>query len=368
VREAFEGRAVTRGSLLVERRRRLEHALAELDDAVAGDRPESAREHVRTVRELAPDVVDEAQRLAEADQPDPDPTLGPLRNVATVARKEAVLGVQGTRGLLLFGLLLVTFGIGLRSAIGGSATTGGQVSVALVWNYAHSLDFLAVPLAGILVGHELVNEELRSDTIHVLAAQPVSRLGIVAGKWLGMVATLAGAVAASAGLVGAAAYATTGTLGRPGTVVAYPLACLLLAIAFGSIALLASTLLDRTGPTLAAGLGAFVVLGPVWQNVFLTRSLEQGGLPPTGAVLAYLATPFTAWWNWTSELLGPLNEATGLPEGEPWHSALVAALERGQLDQLPFYATQPYYALVIAAWILACLIGAALVFRASDLG
>jgi Cu-processing system permease protein len=368
VRGAFEGRQLVRGSLLVERRRRLEHTLAELDDAVAGDRIDEASERAERVRELAPVLVDQARQLDPIDAEEEVSAGGWLANAGTVARKEAVLGIQGTRGLLLFGILGLTFGIGLRSAIGGSTATGGQASVKLVWNYAHSLAFLALPLAGLLAGHGLVNEERRSDTIHVLAAQPVGRTGIVLGKWLGMAATLGLAVAASAGLVGTAAYAVTGTLGPPSAAVTYPLACFGLALAFGSIALLASTLLERTGPTLAVGLASFVLLGPVWQNAFLTRSLEQAGtIPDPGSVLVYLATPFTAWWNWTSELLGPVNEATGLPQGEPWHAALVNAVETGALEALPFYATQPYYAIVIAAWIAVCLGLAAAVFRRQDL-
>lgn len=368
---AFEGQAVTQGSLLVERRRRLAEHQDGVDDAAAGDRWEAAREHASAIASLAPRVIQDAQALPAATEPTGAAPRGPslFRNVLTVARKELVLLLRGTQGLVLFGLLLVTFGIGLDSALGDATVTGDAASVALVWNYAHSLDFLAIPLAGILVGYGSINEEIRSNTIHVLAAQPVSRTGIVLGKFAGMSAALTLTVAASAGLVGGVAYAATGTVGDAGTVLAYPVACLLLAIAFGSIGLVASAVIDRTGPTLATGFGAFILLGPVWQNLFLTRSLEQAGAAPSmGQVLVYLATPFTAWWNWTSELLGPVNQATGLPEGEPWHAALVHEVEQGIRESLPFYATQPYYVLVLLAWIGVTLAATAWVLDRRDLG
>lgn len=363
---------MTSGSLLVERKRRLHEQLDRIDDAAAGERWATADDLAEETARLARRLVEDARELPAADDASttwPVETPAVLRNTLTVARKETVLLLRGTQGLILFGLLLVTFGIGLESALGEATVVGQAASVELVWQYAHSLDFLALPLAGLLVGYGLVNEEIRSNTIHVLAAQPVSRVGIVLGKFAGMAAALAIAVGASAGLVGLVAYVATGTLGAPGTVVAYPIACYLLTVAFGAIALVASAVIDRTGPTLAAGFGAYILLGPVWQNLFLTRSLENaGGSPPPMDVLVYLATPFTAWWNWTSELLGPVNEATGLPEGEPWHAALVQAVAAGAREGLPFYATQPYYALVLAAWIVLAVVAAVLVLRRRDLG
>lgn len=368
--DAFQGRRLTPSSLLLERKRRAHQHLHAVDDDAAGARWADARERVGELADLVEVTIEGAAELPEAEAEEGGLELpAPFRNAWTVARKDAVLLAKGSRGLLLFGLLLLTFGIGLGSALDASTATGADPSVRLVWNYAHSLDFLAVPLAGILVGYGLINEEIASNTIHVLASQPVSRGGIVLGKFLGMALALAGGVLGSAALVGGVAYAATGTLGRPSAVFAYPIACYLLALAFGSLALLASALIDRTGPTLAAGFGAYILVGPVWQNLFLTGSLEAGGaVPSTGRLLTYLSTPFTAWWNWTSELLGPVDQATGLPTGEPWHAAIVQQVATGAREALPFYATQPFYVIVLVAWIAASAFGAALVLRRRDLG
>jgi len=368
VEASVEGRELTPGSVLVERKRRLHTRLHRVDDAAAGDRWDEVREAAEELGTLAEGVVQRARRLPP-DEDEATPWTGPLRNAGTVARKEAVLLLRGTRGWLLFGLLVLTFGIGLESALGEATVAGTEPTVKVVWNYAHSLDFLALPLAGILVGYGLVNEELTSNTLHVLAAQPVSRAGIAFGKFLGMAAALAVAVAASSGLVGAVAYAATGELGRPVAVFIYPVACYLLALAFGTLSLVASALIQRTAPTLAAGFGAFVLLGPVWQNAFLTSSLERAGQPAsTTEALVYLATPFTAWWNWTSELLGPVDPTTGLPRGEPWHATLVDQIAAGARETLPFYASQAFYAAVLVAWIALALAAAWLVLERRDLG
>ncbi len=353
--EALRGRALTPGSLLLARKRRARERLAELDAAAADGDLEEARRHLRELETFYPALLLEIQRLPEMDARAREPAVEvppALRNVTTVARKELVVILQSVQGLVLLGLLLVTFGLGLEAALGGSAAAGVEGSVELVWRYAHSLDFLSVPLAGILVGYALVNQERASNTIHVLASKPVSRGGIVMGKWLGMAGALGALVLASSFIVGGVAYGVTRRLGDPGTVVGYVVAAYLLALAFASIALLLSILLDRAVASLAGAFGLYVLLGPFWQNAFLVKSLSDlgSGGSSTGSLLLYLASPFTAWWNWTSELLGPESDVLGLPVGEPWHAALVEAVERGTLDALPFYARGWWYVLVLVAW------------------
>ncbi len=351
----LEGKQLTPGSLILERKRRAHQRLDDLEKLVHSRTWPRADELARELTGAVDRVLEEAKDLPSQPADAPARRLPPwIANIGTVARKEMVVQLQGTQGLVLFGLFLVTFGIGLTSVLSGGLV-GETPSVAVAWNYAHSLAFLTAPLAGILLGHSLINEERNSGTIHFLATKPISRAGLATGKWLGMAGALAVLLVASAGIVGGVAYGATGTLGAPGTVVGYVLATYLVALAFASVALTVSAVIDRTGGALVTGFGLYLVLGPLWQNVFLTRSLEDAGARiPLGTVLVYLASPFTAWWNWTQELLGPKSQVLGLPTGEPWHAALVKAVERGTLDALPFYATHPYYAAVIVAW---CILG-----------
>lgn len=355
IETGLEGKELTPGSLILERKRRVHQRLDDLEELVHSRTWPRAGELARELTGAVDRVLDEAEGLPRQPAEASARRLPAwIANIGTVARKELVVQLQGTQGLVLFGLFLVTFGIGLTSVLSGGLV-GETPSVAVAWNYAHSLAFLTAPLAGILLGHSLINEERNSGTIHFLATKPISRAGLATGKWLGMAGALAVLLVASAGIVGGVAYGATGTLGAPGTVVGYVLATYLVALAFASVALAVSAVIDRTGGALVTGFGLYLVLGPLWQNVFLTRSLEDAGARvPLGTVLVYLASPFTAWWNWTQELLGPKSQVLGLPTGEPWHAALVEAVERGTLDALPFYATHPYYAAVIVAW---CIIG-----------
>lgn len=366
---AFEDRRLTPGSRLIEQRHRMDQRLDQLVRRADGADSEAIAE-AQEVAAAYRRLVAEVERL-----PSETATVGAwgdmrleARSVLAVARKEVVVILQGVQGLVLLGLFLLTFGIGLEAALGESAVAGVEASVQLVWVYAHSLDFLSAPLAGILIGHSLLNEERVRGTIHFLGSKPISRTGIAIGKWVGMAGSLGVVVAISALLVGGTAYAFTRTVGDPTAVVGFVAATFLVTLVFGTIALMVSGLVDRAVTSLLAAFGTYILLGPVWQNVFLLQSLRDlGAQPPAGSVLLYLASPFTAWWNLTSELLGPRSQVLGLPMGEPWHAALVEQVERGTLEALPFYATQPFYVLVILFWVAAGILGTVATLRGRDL-
>jgi ABC-type transport system involved in multi-copper enzyme maturation permease subunit len=366
--EALRGRELAPESLILERARRARAALDDVEEAAARGEAAAAAEAAAQARDRVTQVVDQARDLPE-DTGSPSRRLpGPLRNAGTVARKEAIVALQGTRGLVLLGLFLATFGVGLESALGGPVA-GVEPSVELVWTYAHSLDFVSAPLAGILLGHGLVNAERRSNTIHVLASKPVTRTGVAAGKWAGAATALLGAVAAASVIVAGVAYAFTGNLGDPRTVILYVASVYLLALAFASLALAVSGLVDRAAGSLGVSLGLYVLLSLFWQNAFRVQSLGDVGSsrPAAQQVLLYLASPFTAWWNWTSELLGPKSDVLRLPVGEPWHASIVEAVERGTIAGLPFYAEQWWYAVVMVAWCLVGLAAAVVALRVRDL-
>ncbi len=364
--EALAGRKLTEGSLILERHRRLRHKLDHLDGHILNRDWEAIASHLPDFRVAFDDFVRDATGLAADVAPKRRPLPSFLVNVGPVARKEIVIVLQGMLGLVLFALFLVTFGIGLEAVIDGGVP-GVSPSVETAWRYAHSLDFLSAPLAGLLLGYALINEERHAGTIHFLAAKPVTREGIVLGKWLGAAISLATIVGASAFIVGGTAYAVGGELGDGGVVIGYVIATYLVALAFMSVSLAASAIIDRGAAALGAAFGLYIVLGLVWQNAFYLRTLKDAGtLPSTGPVLLYLASPFTAWFNWTAELLGPRSELSGLPIGDAWHAPLVRMVESGVLDGLPFYATTGWYVFMLLAWCALGLGVAMLVFRRRD--
>ncbi len=365
--DALEGRKLPEGSLILERKTRLRHKIDHLDGHIVNRDWEALGSHLADFRDMFQRFLVDARGLgAEATRVNRRNLPPFLVNVSTVARKEIVVTLQGMQGLVLFGIFLITFGLGLEAVLDGGVA-GIAPSVASAWNYAHSLDVFTAPLAGLLLGYSLLNEERHMGTIHFLAAKPVTREGIVLGKFAGAATSLAAIIAASALIVGSVAYAIGGELGDAGVVVGFVVATYLVSLAFMSIALATSALIDRGAAALGAGFGLYVLLGIVWQSAFYLRQLKDAGtLPPAGNILLYLASPFTAWFNWTSEMLGPKSELSGLPLGDAWHAAVVRMVETGELASLPFYAGPAWYVFVLLAW---CALGVGIamaVFRRRD--
>lgn len=365
--DALEGRKLPEGSLILERKTRLRHKIDHLDGHIVNRDWEALGSHLADFRDMFQRFLVDARGLGAEATRVKRRNLPPfLVNVSTVARKEIVVTLQGMQGLVLFGIFLITFGLGLEAVLDGGVA-GIAPSVASAWNYAHSLDVFTAPLAGLLLGYSLLNEERHMGTIHFLAAKPVTREGIVLGKFAGAATSLAAIIAASALIVGSVAYAIGGELGDAGVVVGFVVATYLVSLAFMSIALATSALIDRGAAALGAGFGLYVLLGIVWQSAFYLRQLKDAGtLPPAGNILLYLASPFTAWFNWTSEMLGPKSELSGLPLGDAWHAAVVRMVETGELASLPFYAGPAWYVFVLLAW---CALGVGIamaVFRRRD--
>ncbi|MGH3628959.1 MAG: ABC transporter permease subunit [Sciscionella sp.] len=188
----------------------------------------------------------------------------------------------------------------LTAIIGGSAPGGYVVS---------ELFNLIAPVA--LVGYAIATgaaataEEERSGTMALLAAQPVTRAGLLAGKVLGLLGTVIGVLTVF-GAVALGAATLLGTGLTAGNIAATCLHLLLLAGFFGTLALAlgAATGEARAAATAAGGLAAlsylanamlplagrsgWAVLSP-WHYYASSTPLAHGVDPAHLAVLAGLS-------------------------------------------------------------------------------
>lgn len=132
----------------------------------------------------------------------------------------------------LFALLSTAVSLYGRSAQGSAANLTGPSLVTLV--------SLLVPLVALVLGHDAVVGERERNTLGLLLSLPVSKLEVVASKFLGRLLALGGAVAI--GLGGAIAVAPRG---EGGVLAALFLPTLLLGAAFLSLGVLISAVVKR---------------------------------------------------------------------------------------------------------------------------
>ena len=150
---------------------------------------------------------------------------------------------------LAFGLITVAMAQAASvSGEPGGGETFARLAVALL-----PLALMLVPLAALLVGVSSVSGE--QDASGFLLALPVSTTEVILGRWLGQASALGAAVGAGFGAGGVLVWATSGSADIFRFVVLVA-ACLLLALAFLSIATLVAVTVSNRGAAL--GVAAFI--------------------------------------------------------------------------------------------------------------
>lgn len=214
---------------------------------------------------------------------------------------------------------------------------------------------LLVPLAGIVLGYEVVVGERESGTAVLALSMPNGRLDLLAGKLLGRTALLVAAVgigSAAGGLLGAvtlSGFDPIRYLGLTVATVGY-------GVVFCWLAVGLSALLPSTRRVIGAAFGAYIGLGLSWNvlvdAVVLVLFRFRGTAlvdPPTWAVAATFVGPRTAF----NYLL-----ATGVDAG---------AVPPVAVDATAWFVTAPVAVLALACWAVLPVLVGYVSFRRHDL-
>ncbi len=270
---------------------------------------------------------------------------GLLRNVATIARRELRDAVR-SRWFLLYTLAFAALGLGISyvSAMGagGAGLSGfGRTTAGLV-----NLVLLVVPLMALTAGAGSIASDRERGMLGYLLAQPVGRMEVVLGKYLG----LSGALLACLCLgIGACALilAWKGEATRPASIIWLVGLSFALALGMLSLGMLVSVLARKA--SVAVGTAIFI-----WLTLVFVTDL--------GLMAGAMA------FRMRIETLFACSIANPLQVFKFWslHSA-EATLD--VLGPAGLYATDTFgdrvwwlFAAAMSAWIVAPLAAASLVF------
>ncbi|MHC4107260.1 MAG: ABC transporter permease [Planctomycetota bacterium] len=267
------------------------------------------------------------------------------RVVLTVARKEIRDSLRN-RWFLLYALAFALLSTGLSSlSMAGTGSYGfagfGRTAASLI-----NLVIFIVPLMALTAGAGAIAGERETRTLGYLLAQPVNRLEVLIGKYLGLAAALIAALALGFG-ISAAVIASKQQVSAINFIRLVALACAL-ALAMLSVGVLISTI-ARKG---SAAIGAVIFL---WLTLVLL-----GDLGLMGSTLAFklqVAELFSL------SLINPL---------QVFKMAALGGIDTS-LDVLGpagLYARRTYgeslpwlFGAVLAAWVVVPLAVSCLVFR-----
>jgi Cu-processing system permease protein len=183
-----------------------------------------------------------------------------VRNVMTIARKEIRDSLRNRWFILYtvaFGTLAVALSLVSLAGTGMHGFAGfGRTAASLI-----NLVILIVPLMALTVGASAIAGERERGTLSYLLAQPVTRMEVLAGKYLGLASALLASLALGFGLSSALIAWRSGTADASAFVRLVGLS-LALALAMLSVGFLLSVL-TRKG-SVAAGAAVFLWLGLVF--------------------------------------------------------------------------------------------------------
>lgn len=233
-----------------------------------------------------------------------------MHTVWTIARKE-LRDALHNRWFLLYTLAFIGLSLGLSYlAMSGSGIAGfagfGRTAASLI-----NLVLLIVPLMALTVGAQSLAGEQERKTMAYLLAQPITRLEVYVGKYLGLTMSLFASLVLGFGISGL-------VLALGGSGAADPLSYLtLVALAFAlclvmlSVGFLVSALTRRAGVAVGVGLFlwlAFVFLG----DLGMMGTAVVMRMPINGLFWLSLANPLQVFKmaailniNATLDVLGP---------------------------------------------------------------
>ncbi len=176
--------------------------------------------------------------------------------VWTIAEKE-MRDALHNRWFILYTIAFVVLALGLSYlALAGAGIAGfagfGRTAASLI-----NLVLLIVPLMALTVGSQSLAGEQERKTLAYLLAQPVTRLEVYLGKYLGLTLSLLASLALGFGISGLV-MAVAGGVNNPSAYAILGLLAFLLSLVMLGVGFLVSSLTRRAG--VAVGIGLFLWL------------------------------------------------------------------------------------------------------------
>lgn len=289
-----------------------------------------------------------------------------------VARKDFEDAVRSKMVWGIIGVFVGFMGFVMLAAL--SATEGADAPGNAALGLTAQLSQLFVPLVALVVGYMAVVGERRSGSLRVLLTYPHSRRDIVFGKLLGrsVVIAIALGVGATLSLLVATVLVAAPDVGNTSGLVA---SIILFGVAFTGVAVGISASVGTRGRAMALAIGSLLVFLLVWDAAAAgVYAAVTGSLPGLEVEAWYFLlkrlSPIGAFRavadGFVSGQLGSLFQVglEQIPQG--------ATPEQRQLSNrvpgaLPFYLTDWFAGLTLAAWGVVPAVFGYVRFRRADI-
>jgi len=268
-----------------------------------------------------------------------------IANVFTIARRELREAVR-SRWFILYTIAFVALGLGVSyissAAAGSSGLAGyGRTTAGLI-----NIILLVVPLMALTAGAGTIASDRERGTLSYLLAQPVSRIELLLGKYVGLAGALISSIGLGLGVCAGILAWKSGAAG-PAAMIWFAALSIGLALAMLSVGLLISALARKASVAVGAAVFLWLVLVFVSDLGLMAGTLALK-LRIENLFALSLINPLQVFKMWSLHAIDSSLDVLG-PAG------LYASEELGSRLHLIFGAA-------LAAWVILPLAAAGIVF------
>jgi len=179
-------------------------------------------------------------------------------NIRTITGKE-LRDALHNRWFIVFTIAFAGLALALSALLQPGGTRLGMMSYSRTAASLINLVLLFVPLIGLTLGSANLTGDRETGALVYLLAQPVSRVEVLLGKYLGMAGALLATLTLGFGMAGAA-LALQGSIQDAGSYLLTVMLAYLLALAMLSLGFLMSTIAQKTTAALGGALFLWLFL------------------------------------------------------------------------------------------------------------
>lgn len=269
--------------------------------------------------------------------------------IFSLAKKEFMDNVRN-KWVIILSVIFVGL-ILLISAYGGvrSREEEGFQGFEFTLNIGSSIVTLLISIVAILIAYNTLAQEVESHSLGLLLTSKMGRKDIVVGKFIGLSSVLCLSIIVGLGIGGMVIGISTG-FEDFGIYLAFILISILFGMAYISISILMSSVVDKRSKALAGGIFIWIFFNIIWDLVLLGVLLASGWQFPTETI----EVTYPGWYRFA----GLIN-----PNGA--YSSGIALLTDSM--DFPELLTVPLTAIALLVWIIVPIILSILIFENRDL-
>ena len=275
-----------------------------------------------------------------------------FNNIKPIAKKEFMDNLR-SKWIMVLTIIFILLTLVMSFVQGGGGLSSMEVTVVGIMAIASML----VPIIAIMLGYNTITGEAESGSLLVVLSNPITRLEVLLGKFVGLGSVLSTSILLGFGIAGIVIMVEDSS--NVSGYMIFMVLTILLGLMFLSLSMCFSSLLKRTVMSLGAGIGIYfwgMIIGTVLMGVYLATT--------PGSDLMSMANNMPDWMMTAMMLLSPMD----MYQTSTMLGFSMTSLSTGGFSvSLPDYITLPRLLVIYSVWIIVPMIAGYFFFNKRDI-